>query len=226
MGTKSVKSHQELKAKNSENKLIKFFLQNKVTYIKLDEENEINKSEFLIDSKWKCPDFYWNINWEELFIEVKTITNTTNQSREEKIRKWITEVFEPRTEFIWPMESLLKDTSNKFKNISTKYKEIPRILFVDGIFWEQKHFICSIFWGIYETYTLTWESSGNWGWRKSERWLLDRTGSNISAIIYWNEPTNQLECLANYNSIVPYNENSFYYFFWKNWERDLSMFYP
>jgi len=223
MSSKLEKLHKESKAKNSEQKLIDFFLQNWINYIKLDEEQENIKSKYLQNKQWKCPDFYCEINGGRLFIEVKTITNTTNASREEKIKKWINEVFNPQIEFIWPMTSLLKDTSEKFKNIKSEYRHIPKILFINGIFWEQEHFINSIFWGIYEAYKFTSQKEGSWWWIKNAQWLFDSTGSNVSAVIYWNEAMQQLNCLANHNATTPLTEESFYGFFWRFWERNLSL---
>ncbi len=87
MSSKLEKLHKESKAKKSEQKLIEIFSQNWISFIKLDEEQENVKSEYLENKQWKCPDFYCEINWEKLFIEVKTITNTTNDARERKIKK-------------------------------------------------------------------------------------------------------------------------------------------
>ena len=122
------------------------------------------------------------------------------------------------------MTSLLKDASEKLKNIRTDYKSIPRILFITGIFWEQKHFICSVFWGIYETGVFNGEEIDYWEWRKQEKWLFDCTGSNVSAIVYWNDSTEGLECLANYNATINFKEEYFYNFFWRYWEKTLNAF--
>lgn len=222
MSSKLEKLHKESKAKNSEHKIIEFCLQNWITCIKLDEELGSVKSEYLKRKQWKCPDFYCEINWNSLFIEVKTITNTTNDAREKKIKEWIIEVFEPQIELIWPMTSLLKDASEKFKNIKSEYKHIPKILFITGIFWEQEHFINSIFWGIYEAYKFTSSKEGDWWWIKNTRWLFDSTGSNVSAIVYWNDSTEQLNCLANHNAVTSFDEESFYNFSWRFWKRELS----
>jgi len=49
--------------------------------------------------------------------------------------------------------------------------------------------------------------------RKKERSLFDKTGSTVSAVVFWNKEENRFNGVANPKAKVEFSENNFNLFF-------------
>jgi len=202
-----------------------FCRRNGICYEKIDEpKNMVSKKKFLRDVEGKCPDFWCKKNGKEIFVEVKTLTNLTNQKREESMEKLIeenrskslpcVEVFDPTPEIRGPFKGFLKKASKKFKNLRCDLVQ-PRILFIDGMFEIDRFTINTLFLGAYDTYNtkLTYT-----GLRKKEKGLFDETGSNVSAVMYWNEQVGYFQYAINPKAKISFTEDFFSAIFQKKLE--------
>jgi hypothetical protein len=81
------------KAEKTEFLFSKFCLENNIECKKVDDPKNIQfKKQFLKKEEGKCPDFWCKKNGQEIFLEVKTLTNLTNKKREDLIDKEIEEI--------------------------------------------------------------------------------------------------------------------------------------
>jgi len=207
----------------TENSFEQYCQKNDIEYLKLDlQKNEAARKKYLTKPTKKCPDFWCKKEGKEIFVEIKTLTNFTNQKRQtiidariKKIRAnklyggFISEPFDPNIELEIPFTTYLKDASNKFKNINTTFRH-PRILFIDGIKIPGVSFsMNSIFHGTHPSFT----RNGVGKLIKTKHSLFDKTGSNVSALIYWNEDENCFFGLENYNAQISFPDDYFKNFF-------------
>lgn len=228
MSSRKQKQYKQEKSFNAEKFFSKFCEDNHIICEKLDIQIEPSKKlreKFLQDVNKKRPDFWCKKSEKEIFVEVKTLTNITNQKRQQTIEKNIetiqkegkkfgftSEVFDPIPELKNPITTILKDASNKFKNIKSNIN-FPRILFINGIFGNPRFTTNAVFLGAYNSYAKRDGKLVNIGFRKKENGLLDNTGSNVSAIIYWNKDTEGFEGFGNPGAKVSFPEKDFQTFF-------------
>jgi hypothetical protein len=195
-------------------------------FSKLDEKDNLRyRTTFLTNPNGKCPDFWCKVQNREIFVEVKTLTNLTNKAREDQVDKAIQKikeeglkwgitspVFDPTPELKGPFTKFIKDSSSKFKNIK---KEItaPRVVFIEaGLFGNSRFTTLALLLGAYDSYN---EDLAYVGLVKKERGLFDQTGSNVSALIYWNTDENCFYGVGNPNAKISLTEKDFAIFFGK-----------
>lgn len=218
----SKKQFKQQKSLKSESMFENFCQSNNITYKKLDDPiNQKFRNDFLKMDNGKCPDFWCQKDWKQIFVEVKTLTNLTNQKREDSMdaawkelkSKWLShgpiEVFNPIPEIQWPFTTFLKDTSKKFKNIKDEF-DTPRVLFLNWVFGNMRFTTHAIFIWAYDSYAKGWIYVGM---RKKERGLFDKTGSSVSGIIYWDDELNCFCWLENPKTKFPLSEDIFKAFF-------------
>ncbi|OGI24994.1 MAG: hypothetical protein A3J76_04160 [Candidatus Moranbacteria bacterium RBG_13_45_13] len=219
------KKHNQKKAKQEEINFSDFCKQRKVEYITLDDPiNSFQREKYLIKPSGKCLDFWCRKNKREIFVEVKTLTNITNAKREKQISTAIkegikngkniiqtSEVFDPIPELKVPFETFLREASKKFKNVKKNFN-FPKILLLSNVI--NIHFAChAIFLGAYDSYSKINGKLAYVGMRKRERGLFDKTGSNVSALVYWNKEAKCFNGVANPKAKVKFSGNSFNLFF-------------
>jgi|GEM_PF-5965596 len=203
------------KAKDSEILFENFCKKNSIECEKVDSFlNKNLRSKFLIKQNGKCPDFWCKKNGEEIFVEIKTITNLTNQKREHYLdevsgKNVPIDVFNPADELKGPLETFLKDASKKFKNLKKDINQ-PRILFIEGIFANSRFILRKVFLGVCDSY----KRGGIYdGLKKVNVGLFDKTGSNVSAIIYWDKESNCFGGIENFKAKIFFSDNKFDIFF-------------
>lgn len=228
MNKKLKKQFKQKRAIDAEIFFESFCINNGCEYVKLDSVDQVGAREkFLQNKDGKCPDFWCKIEGKEIFVEIKTLTNLTNQKREEIIEKATTEiisaglaggmtseVFSPEPELRGPFTKFIKDASNKFKNIKESLK-IPRILFIDGFFGDMRFSAHSIFLGAYDSYKKENNKLVYCGMRKKEKGIFDSTGSNVSAVVWWDKKYNCFQGLENIKSKISLPLETFNHFFKK-----------
>ncbi|OHB18023.1 MAG: hypothetical protein A2544_02680 [Candidatus Zambryskibacteria bacterium RIFOXYD2_FULL_43_10] len=211
-----MKSGRQQKGESHETKFISFCSKNKIKCIYLDANTE-KKKKYLKDQQGKSPDFLCQKNNKSIFVEIKTHTLLTNEARNSKMLKTIKakkslglsgttifEPFDPLPELKGVFEGYLRGASKKFKNIKDKYS-FQRVLLLDGIQIEEID-ICRIFLGkLLDVDRNTYI--------KKEKGLLDSTGSNVSAIVYWAENLNQYRGIQNPKARILLSEIDFKNFF-------------
>jgi len=212
----------------TENSFEQFCQKNNIEYSKLDlQKNKSARNKYLINPMGKCLDFWCKKEGKEIFIEVKTLTNLTDQKREviieaaiddiksKKLPGGITsEAFDPIPELEGPFTTFLKDASSKFKNIRSNFQH-PKILFLDGVAMPKRIILNAIFYGAFDSYKRKGSKLVTAGLQKTKRGLFDKTGSNVSALIYWNKDKNCFYGLENYKAKISFSENYFETFFGK-----------
>ncbi len=198
----------------------KFCKENGISCVLLEKDQEA-REKVLKDSKSKCPDFLCVKNGCQIFVEVKTHTLFTNEARNRMMSKivqtkkaaglsgtTIFDSFDPRPELKVPFEGYLRDTSKKFKNIKGEFN-FPRILLLKSSFVENRDFP-AIFWGAYPSFRMDGTYAGL---SKTHRGLFDSTGSNVSAVVYWNRDLKRYEGVANLKAQIPLLDGDFKIFF-------------
>lgn len=181
------------------------------------EDMPATRKKVLQNSEGKCPDFLCTKNENKIFVEVKNHTLLTNEARNKAMVQTIQakkaaglsgttifDSFDPVPELKVPFEGYLRDVSKKFKNIKTEFN-FQRILLLDGI-QILEHDICNIFLG-----ALLDVDRGEY--IKNHTGLLDLTGSNVSAIAYWDVNSNRYKGIANPRAKIILLEEDFRLFF-------------
>jgi hypothetical protein len=227
MARRLKKQFKQQRALESELNFENFCQKNNIEYKKIDDSKSyVWKKKFLKNVHGKCPDFWCKIKNKEIFVEIKTLTNLTNEKREISIEKeikkiknnglpggMVSEVFSPTPEIEGPFTTFLKDSSSKFKNLKDELSQ-PRILFINKIFGSNIRFaINALFLGAYDSYK---KESGKLvyaGLNKTKRGLFDKTGSNVSAVIYWNKERKHFQCAANSSAKISFSGDYFNAFF-------------
>lgn len=189
-----------------------FCRKNNIQFTSLDKDNEAQKR-FLKNPRGKSPDYLCQKNGENIFVEIKTHTILTNEARNRQMVQTIRAEkaaglsgaiffgsFDPIPELKIPFEGYLRDASKKFKNIKDE-SSFPRILLIDGVQIEEID-ILRIFVGS------LWNVDRNC-YVKKETGLLDKTGSNVSAIAYWVNDLNIYKGVANPKAKVVLTESGF-----------------
>jgi len=219
------KQNRQQKGLSSEIIFEKFCNKNGVSCIWLERDNEA-RIKFLENPQGKCPDFLCSKDNNQIFVEVKTHTLLTNMAREKIVNRKIiefkaaglsggptSEPFDPIPELKVPFEGYLRKASEKFKNIDNKNK-FPRVLLLDG-FLLGGFDIPVIFLGVYPSYRKDYKENNlvYVGLSKKHFGLFDSTGSNVSAIVYWNKNLKRYEGMANPRARIALLENDFKKFF-------------
>ena len=218
-----MKKYKQQKAEQSEINFSDFCKQRKTECIALDNI-KFQRQKFLIKPNGKCPDFWCKKDNQEIFVEVKTLTNLTNAKREKQINKKIeegikigknfirtSEMFNPTIELKGPFETFLRSASSKFKNIRKNYN-FPKILLLCDVI--NIRFEChAIFLGAYDSYSKVDGKLKYVGMRKKKRGLFDKTGSNVSALIFWNKEAKCFNGIANPKAKIEFSEDDFNLFF-------------
>ncbi len=217
--------YKQQKAKKSEIDFSDFCKQRKIEYEVLDNlDNKFQRRKFLINPNGKCPDRWCRKKNQEIFVEVKTLTNITNAKREKQINEAIknglrngqniiqtSEVFNPIPELKGPFETFLRDASSKFKNIKNNYN-FPKILLLNNVI--NIRFACySIFLGEYDSYSKINGELEYVGMRKKERGLFDKTGSSVSALVFWDKEAECFNGIANPKAKIEFSVKNFNLFF-------------
>lgn len=213
------------KSKKSEDNFFDFCSKNKISCQKLDKiESGISKTKYLNNPEGNCPDFL--ITKEDLscFVEVKTLTNFTNAKREKEIDKkrellqqscqsgvLVSDVIDFTAELKGPFRTFVQSASDKFKNIKSEYSH-PRILLLDG-FTVDEYSVNAIFNGSYLSYIKVNNKLQCIDFQRKKSGLFDKTGSNISAVIYWNQNHARYCGVENSRAIVKFSEELFHHFF-------------
>lgn len=222
------KQFKQQKARDTEIIFEEFCQKNAFEYGKIDDpKNSSLKSKFLKEPSGKCADFWCKKEGKEIFVEIKTLTNLTNQKREESIDKAIDEIkakglpggmtseaFDPTVELEGPFTTFLKDASSKFKNLKDGLQQ-PRILFINGVFVNMRFTSQALFLGAYDSYKKEGGELVYAGLRKKKDGLFDKTGANVSAIIYWDKESDQFFVLSNPKAKIFFSEEEFKTFFGK-----------
>lgn len=200
-----------------------FCKENNISCHKLDNvENKAFRIKYLKNPNSSCPDFLIEKGNKRCFVEAKTLTNFTNAKREKEIdarREYLqnkhqsgiilSDTIDFYTELWNPFRTFIQSSSSKFKNIKQGY-QYPRILLVSGYNIDQIR-MSALFHGSYLSYDIKLEK---WvGFQKKKPGLFDKTGSNISAVIYWNTDFNRYFCLENHRSLIKFSEATFNHFF-------------
>lgn len=215
------------KSKKSEDNFFDFCSKNKISCQKLDNiESDISKNKYLNNPKGNCPDFLITKGDLSCFVEVKTLTNFTNAKREKEIDKkrellqqscqsgvLVSDVIDFTSELKGPFRTFVQSASAKFKNIKPEYL-YPRILLLDG-FTVDEHSVNAIFNGSYRSYIKVNNKLQCIGFQRKKSGLFDKTGSNISAVIYFNQNNDRYFGVENSRAVVKFSEECFYHFFIK-----------
>lgn len=199
-----------------ERKFETFCGKNKIKFIRLDGDKRAQKK-FLKNQLGKSPDLLCQKNSKGIFVEIKTHTLLTNDARDKTMAKivqakrvvglsgtTIFSPFDPTPELKIPFESYLRVASKKFKNIKDEYN-FPKVLLLDGIQIVETD-IYRIFLGA------DWDVDRN-EYVKKYSGLLNVTGSNVSAIVYWVEDLDMYKGIANPKARIPLLEADFEIFF-------------
>lgn len=214
------KQWRQQKGSDSEFSFDKFCKERNISCTRL-EQDEIARKKFLKDSNGKCPDFHCSNKGIQIFVEIKTHTLLTNEARDKEMARVIlakkstglsgTTIFgpfDPRPELKAVFEKYLRNASSKFKNIKEGCN-FPRILLLNSHH-ANEFDIQAIFWGAYPSF---YQGGGYAGLKKMHRGLFESTGSNVSAVIYWNEELNRFEGRGNPKAITPFEDEDFKKFF-------------
>ncbi len=229
MKSKSKKDLKQEKASNTEDNFELFCQKNYDDFSKLDNINNLKeKTKFLTNPSGKCPDFWCKEKGKEIFVEVKTLTNLTNKAREDQMDRAakriqkaglgggiLSPVFDPTPELEGPFTKFIKDSSSKFKNIKNEITA-PRVIFLDaGLFGNSRFTTHALLLGAYDSYAMEDNELVYAGLKKEKRGLFDKTGSNVSALIYWNSDDNCFSGVGNPNAKISLSEEDFAIFFGK-----------
>lgn len=193
-----------------------FCNQNKIKFVRLDRDGKA-KEKFLKNPEGKSPDFLCQKNTKTILVEIKTHTLLTNEARHKSMIQTIQTkkaaglsgptffpAFDLTPELKIPFDGYLRDASKKFKNIKDKYL-FPRVLLLDGVQIVETD-IHRIFFGE------NWNIDNN-KYIKQYDGLLDSTGSNVSAIVYWDSDLNSYKGIANHSAKISLLEADFKIFF-------------
>jgi len=206
---------------------------NVIEFERLDDSgSEFQRGNFLIDINGESPDFWCRKDNQEMFVEVKTLVNITNDKRERQMNKAIESgrkegksyfpicaPFNLIPELMGPLESSLKKASSQFKNIKEEF-DFPRILLLSNVLGINSNAL-AIFLG-YPFYISKqkmslgtyFEVGKNFQYiDKLERGLFDKTGSNVSAVVFWNKEAQCFNGIANPLAKIKFSESSFSLFF-------------
>ena len=207
----------------SEDDFARFCYEKGISFISLDE-NSVEREKFLKNPKGKCPDFFCTKNNLSMFVEVKTHTLLTNMAREKSMRDkysasksgsssitMLSGPFNPVPELKVPFKEYLRDSSDKFKNIKSEHG-FPRVLLLSG-FHIERFDVHAVFSGKYEGYKKVDDKLVYIGMVKEHNGLFDSTGSNVSAVVYWNAHSKRYEGIENHNSLIKLSSEDFQVFF-------------
>ena len=216
----SAKKWRQQKGLDAESHFAKFCKESEISCIKL-ENSEKKRKELLKDPSGPCPDFLCAKSENQIFVEVKTHTLLTNEARNRKMTQVIQakkeaglsgttifSPFDPRPELKGVFSGYLRNASKKFKNTKEIYK-FPRILLINSHH-ANEFDVNAIFWGAYPSFYQGGEYAGL---KKEHAGLFDSTGSNVSAIIYWNNDQKRYEGRGNPKATVRFSEENFKKFF-------------
>lgn len=212
-------------SKKSEDNFSSFCEKNNIFCQKLDlVENKSLRNIYLKNPEGNCPDFLIKKENLSCFVEVKTLTNITNAKREKEIDKKreslqknhksgtiLNDTVDFYSELWGPFRTFVQSSSNKFKNIKINYS-YPRILLISGFNVDQIR-MSALFHGSYLSYKLVNSKLECIGFQKKKAGLFDKTGSNISAVIYWNDEFDRYFCLENLKAIIKFSEKNYNHFF-------------
>lgn len=197
-----------------------FCNKSKIEFLSLDKNRNAQK-EFLRDPSGKSPDYLCQKDGRSIFVEVKTHTLLTNEGRNTTMLRTIkakrdaglsaTTIFplsDPVQELKSPFVGYLKDANKKFKNIKNEHS-FPRILLLNILPFRISD-VRAVFAGLYPSF----QQDGSFaGFSKVHRGLFDSTGSNVSALVYWNADIKRYECLVNSRAQIVFLEEEFKRFF-------------
>lgn len=217
---KDTKQWRQQKGSDSEFSFEKFCKERNILCTRL-EQDETARKEFLKDSNGKCPDFLCFNNGIQIFVEVKTHTLLTNEARNKEMTQIIQakqsaglsgttmfEPFDPRPELKIVFEGYLRNASNKFKNIKEIHK-FPRVLLLRSHH-ANEFDIQAIFLGAYPSFNRGGKFAG---FKKTHNGLFDSTGSNVSAVIYWNDEQKRFNGRGNPKAVILLSDKDFKKFF-------------
>lgn len=216
----SAKQYRQEQSDSSERNFETFCNKNRIGFIHLDKDKNAQET-FLRDPCGKSPDYLCQKDGQSIFVEVKTHTLLTNERRNQEMNQIIQNkkaaglsgttifpLFDPIPELKSPFVGYLKDASKKFKNIKNECS-FPRILLLNVLSFRISD-IRAVFAGLYPSF----RQDGSFvGFSKVYRGLLDSTGSNVSALVYWNADIKRYECVVNSRSQIPLLEDDFKRFF-------------
>ena len=218
------KNYKIQESRKTEDNFSNFCKENNISCYKLDsKENQLLRIKYLKKPDSSCPDFLIKKDNRCCFVEAKTLTNFTNAKREKEIdarRKHLqknrqsgiilNDTIDFYTELWRPFKTFIQSSKRKFNNIKDEYNKYPRLLLVGGFNIDQIR-MSALFHGSYLSYDIKLKK---WiGFQKKKVGLFDKIGSNISAVIYWNENFNRYFCLENPRFKIKFSEENFDHFF-------------
>ena len=194
--------------------------QNNIIYSKIESDVSERKDK-LKKPVGKCPDYLCLKNGFHIFVEIKTHTLLTNEARNKYMKGVIYdkkaaglsgttmfEPFDPRPELKGVFDGYLRNASKKFKNIKEEF-DFPRVLLLNSQS-VYEHDITALFWGAYPSF----KRGGEYACLlKLHPGLFDQTGSNVSAIVYWNYKNKRYEGIRNSKAKLKLSEDVFKKFF-------------
>ena len=177
---------------------------------------------YLTEPGRKSPDFLCIKNELSLFVEIKTRTTFASDTKMREITKEarakkatgqsgiasfsFDPIADAKNTFIY----YAKNASMKFKNIKKEFN-FPRVLILCGYI--NSTDVNVIYFSRKDNYKLMDNKLIYNGLVKDGPGVLDSTGSNISAIVYWNKDLKRYEGSENPNGIIPLPNSTFEKFF-------------
>ncbi len=209
-----------LKIKSAQNSELFFYREMKslgvfVEKLDIDGISDL-KVKYLKDINGKCPDFYCKKRDLELFVEVKTLTNLTNEEREKDLGvKGFVVTFDATNERRGPIKNLIKDSSKKFKNIDENYST-PRLIFLNGLIGSYSYDLNALLCAVYPCYMPIGGKTEYVGQIKKngERGIFDKTGASVSGVIYWSDKFKNFCLVPNPNAKYEITRKFFLEFFY------------
>lgn len=216
-----MKKDKQQKAERSEIEFSNFCGRKGIECIKLDKkENKFLRKKFLINPDGDCPDFWCKKNNEEIFVEVKTLINIVKDETQKRMDEYVERVLKDKSGFVRikidplkkeyekRLENNLRSASKQFKNIKERYN-YPKILLSANVV-SSRFILNANFLGAYDSCS---KNRKYVGLQKKERGFFDKTGSNVSALIYWSEENNCYNRIQNPKAKIEFTEDNFYLFF-------------
>lgn len=213
-----MKELKDIKSKEAENHFEEFCTKKGIQFSKVDNKKNMElRGELLIDPspKGKAPDYFCTKDNKSIFVEVKTLIHLTNKARTDKLLDEksleISEILSPKEELRTPLKTKLEKSVKKFNNV--KSQTIPRVLLLSGFFSTPKWFAEAIFLGAHPSYKKVDDKLVDAGLLKSDVGLFDLIGSNVSAIVYWDDEMMFHGGVGNSNPLIPLSTEDFFHFF-------------